>query len=205
MPDPTSYFAHETATIDDGAEIGAGSKIWHYSHVCGGARIGRDCVFGQNAYVAPGVTVGDGVRVQNNVSLYTGVVVEDDVFLGPSCVLTNVVNPRSHVSRKDEFRATVIRRGATIGANATVVCGTEIGAYAFIGAGATVTRDVPAFAQVVGVPARQVAWRCRCGERLEAPVDADGWSARCEVCGTEYAARDGRVEVEAAPGEVRAD
>ncbi len=195
MSNDAAYYAHPTATIDEGAEIGAGTKIWHYSHVSGGARIGRDCVFGQNAFVAPGVAVGDGVRVQNNVSLYTGVVIEDDVFLGPSCVLTNVMNPRSHVSRKDEFRSTVLRRGATIGANATVVCGTEIGAYAFVGAGATVTRDVAAFAQVVGVPARRVGWRCRCGERLDAPAEASGWTARCPACETSYIAEDDRVRI----------
>lgn len=196
MSNDAAYYAHPTATIDDGAEIGAGTKIWHYSHVSSGARIGRDCVFGQNAFVAPGVAVGDGVRVQNNVSLYTGVVIEDDVFLGPSCVLTNVMNPRSHVSRKDEFRATVLRRGATIGANATVVCGTEIGAYAFVGAGATVTRDVAAFAQVVGVPARRVGWRCRCGERLDAPAEASGWRATCAACATSYVAEDDRVRID---------
>ena len=179
-------FSHPTATVDEDAEVGPGTKIWHYSHISSGARIGAGCSFGQNSFVASGVVVGDGVRVQNNVSLYDGVVIEDDVFLGPSCVLTNVINPRSHVSRKDEYRATRLRRGCSIGANATVVCGSEVGRYAFVGAGAVVTRDVPAFAQVVGTPAKQNAWRCQCGEKLLLGVDAVGASVGCARCGATY-------------------
>lgn len=187
--DVPAPFAHPTATIDEGAVLGAGTKVWHYSHICSGAKIGARCVFGQNTYVAPGVVVGDGVKVQNNVSLYTGVIVEDDVFLGPSCVLTNVVNPRSHVERKDEFRTTRLRRGATIGANATVVCGVELGTFSLVGAGAVVTSDVPAFAQVVGAPARIVGWRCQCGEKLARTI-AEGISLTCSACGATYEGDD---------------
>lgn len=187
----TDYFAHESATIDAGAEIGADTKIWHYSHVCTGARIGARCSFGQNAFVAGGVVIGEGVRVQNNVSLYDGVIVEDDVFLGPSCVLTNVFNPRSHVSRKEEYRPTILRTGCSIGANATIVCGAEVGRFAFVGAGAVVTRDVPAFAQVVGTPAKQNGWRCQCGEKLSLPLEGVGAEEACERCGAVY-----RVEAE---------
>jgi len=192
MTDPQDLpdaWAHATATIDDGATMGPGTKVWHYSHISSGARIGARCVFGQNTYVAPGVEIGDGVKVQNNVSLYTGVIVEDDVFLGPSCVLTNVVNPRSHVERKDEFRTTRLRRGATIGANATVVCGVELGTFSLVGAGAVVTRDVPAYAQVIGTPARIVGWRCHCGEKLAREI-AGGLALTCDACGATYAADD---------------
>lgn len=161
-----AHHQHPTACVDEGAIIGDDTRVWHFAHVSAGARVGRRCVLGQNVYVAPGVTVGDGVRVQNNVSLYTGVTVEDEVFLGPSCVFTNVANPRAAFPRKHDFRPTVIRRGATVGANATVVCGHEIGAYAMVGAGAVVTRDVPPHALVVGVPARRIGWVCTCGERL---------------------------------------
>lgn len=150
-----AYTVHPSAIVDAGAQVGAGSKIWHFCHVSSGAVIGEHCSFGQNCYVADGVTVGNGVKVQNNVSLYTGVIVEDDVFLGPSCVLTNVINPRAAVSRRDEYKTTLIKKGATIGANATIICGVTIGEYAFIAAGAVVTRDVPAFALMKGVPARQ--------------------------------------------------
>jgi UDP-2-acetamido-3-amino-2,3-dideoxy-glucuronate N-acetyltransferase len=145
---------HGSAVVDDGAEIGEGTRIWHFAHVMSGARIGRNCVIGQNVFVSGGVVLGDNVKVQNNVSLYDGVVCEDDVFLGPSCVFTNVINPRSFISRKDEYRPTVVRRGATVGANATVVCGVTIGEYAMIGAGTVVTRDVPPYALVVGNPGR---------------------------------------------------
>ena len=183
MADP---FVHASAVVDAGASIGTETKVWHFCHIMSGAQVGTDCVLGQNVMVGPGVRIGNGVKVQNNVSLYTGTTIEDDVFLGPSCVLTNVVNPRSHVSRKHESKSTLLRRGATIGANATVVCGTEIGRYAFVGAGAVVTRDVPAFAQVVGTPARIVAWRCQCGERLPLAVDAVDSDAACEHCGASY-------------------
>ena len=160
------YVAHPTAVIDEGAEIGDGTRIWHFCHVMPGARIGRGCSFGQNCYVASGVTIGANVKVQNNVSLYEGVVLEDDVFVGPSAVFTNVHNPRSAFPRKDEYRSTVVEAGASIGANATVVCGHRIGRGAFVGAGAVVTRDVPAHALVAGVPAVRIGWVCPCGERL---------------------------------------
>ena len=149
-----SFFVHETACVDDGALVGPGTKIWHFAHVMSGARIGRDCIFGQNTHVASDVVIGDNVKVQNNVSIYTGTIIEDDVFLGPSCVLTNVMNPRSQVTRRDLYERTVLRRGATVGANATIVCGVEIGRYAFIAAGSVVTRDVPDYALVAGVAAR---------------------------------------------------
>ncbi|HEX5818768.1 MAG TPA: acyltransferase [Gemmatimonadales bacterium] len=176
------YFAHESAYIDDGAVIGKGTKIWHFSHVMPGAVIGERCNLGQNVVVMPGTTLGDNVKVQNNVSIYEGVTLEDDVFCGPSCVFTNVINPRSHVSRKAEYKPTLVRRGATIGANATVVCGVTLGAYCFVGAGAVVTADVLPHALVVGVPARRVGWMCRCGERL--PLQ-DG-RGTCAACGAGY-------------------
>ncbi len=181
-------FVHDTAVVDDGAQVGALTKIWHFVHVCGGARIGECCVLGQNVFVAPGVVVGDRVKVQNNVSLYAGVQVGDDVFLGPSCVFTNVNNPRAHVERKTEFRPTRLGRGCTVGANATVVCGHDIGEYAFVAAGAVVTRDVPAYALVVGTPARARGWMCRCGERL--PSEGE---VTCVRCGARYRVGDGVV------------
>jgi UDP-2-acetamido-3-amino-2,3-dideoxy-glucuronate N-acetyltransferase len=179
MPD---YFAHESSYVDDGAVIGRGTKIWHFSHVMPGAVIGERCNLGQNVVVMGGTRLGDNVKVQNNVSIYEGVTLEDDVFCGPSCVFTNVATPRSHVSRKAEYQPTLVRRGATIGANATVVCGTTLGEYSFIGAGAVVTEDVPAFALMVGVPARRIGWMCQCGVRLEAA----GGMAVCGACGARY-------------------
>jgi UDP-2-acetamido-3-amino-2,3-dideoxy-glucuronate N-acetyltransferase len=179
MPD---YFAHDSAYVDDGARIGAGTKVWHFCHILPGAVIGERCNLGQNVVVMGGTRIGNNVKIQNNVSIYEGITLEDDVFCGPSCVFTNVVNPRSHVSRKHEYRPTRVRRGATIGANATVVCGVTIGEYAFVGAGAVVTSDVADFALVLGVPARHAGWMCRCGERLRVA----GGAARCEACGTEY-------------------
>ncbi|MGC9451539.1 MAG: acyltransferase [Oceanipulchritudo sp.] len=181
MPD-TQPFIHPSSVIDEGAKIGEGTRVWHFCHISGGCSIGTHCSFGQNCYIAPGVVVGNGVKVQNNVSLYTGVIVEDDVFLGPSCVLTNVVNPRAAVSRKDEYKQTLIRRGATIGANATIVCGVTIGEYAFIAAGAVVTKDVPAYALMKGVPARRTSWMSRHGVQLE----FKSGFARCEVSKTTY-------------------
>jgi UDP-2-acetamido-3-amino-2,3-dideoxy-glucuronate N-acetyltransferase len=160
------YFAHPTAVIDDGCEIGEGVKIWHFSHIMAGCKIGDGCNFGQNVVVSPKVILGKNVRVQNNVSIYEGVICEDDVFLGPSMVFTNVINPRSAVSRKHEYLQTVVRRGASIGANATIVCGNEIGEYAFIGAGAVITKPVPAYALVVGNPAKQIGWMSEFGHRL---------------------------------------
>jgi len=178
------YFAHESAYVDEGAEIGEGTKIWHFAHVMKGAKIGKNCIFGQNTNVAGGVIVGDNVKVQNNVSIYTGTVIEDDVFLGPSCVLTNVTNPRSQVNRHGLYETTIIRRGATVGANATIVCGIEIGRYAFIGAGAVVAKNVPDYAMIVGVPARRIAWVSRHGLPLRNP-DADGVMT-CPESGLRY-------------------
>jgi UDP-2-acetamido-3-amino-2,3-dideoxy-glucuronate N-acetyltransferase len=163
-----SYFKHESSYVDEPCEIGEGTKIWHFSHVMSGSTIGARCILGQNVLVASGVVIGDNVKIQNNVSLYTGVTLEDDVFCGPSCVFTNVINPRSQIIRKDEYRPTVVRRGATIGANATVVCGIAIGRYAFVAAGAVVHTDVPDYALMAGVPARQKAWMSRHGHRLTA-------------------------------------
>ena len=162
----TSHFVHESSYVDDGCSIGAGTRIWHFCHVLEGARIGRDCNIGQNVMIGPGVEVGDGCKIQNNVSVYPGVTLGDGVFCGPSCVFTNVVNPRAEVERKDEFRPTPVGDGATIGANATIVCGHTIGSYAFVGAGSVVTADVPAHALVVGLPARQIGWVSHAGERL---------------------------------------
>ena len=161
------YFAHETAVIDEGARIGRGTKIWHFSHIMGGSSIGENCNLGQNVLVSPEVTLGKNVKVQNNVSIYTGVICEDDVFLGPSMVFTNVVNPRSAVQRRDQYMETLVGKGATIGANATIICGNNIGKFAFIGAGAVVTREVKAYALVTGNPARQTGWMSEYGQKLE--------------------------------------
>ncbi len=173
---------HPTAIVDDGAEIGDGTNIWHWAHICSGAKIGKNCSFGQNVFVGNRVVVGNNVRVQNNVSIYDDVTLEDDIFCGPSMVFTNVINPRSHVPRKNEYRPTLVRRGASIGANATIVCGYVIGLYAFIGAGSVVTRDVPDFALVVGNPARRMGWVCQCGVRLPGEVG----EAVCSECGCRY-------------------
>ena len=185
------FYAHPSAVIDDGCEIGAGTKIWHFCHVMANTRIGEDCSLGQNVFVASGVTLGDNVKIQNNVSIYTGVVCEDDVFLGPSMVFTNVLNPRSGVNRKNEYQKTTVGRGASIGANATIVCGHSIGAYAFIGAGAIVTRDVPAYALIVGNPGRQTGWMSEYGERLH--FDNQG-IAVCPGSGERYVLADGKVQ-----------
>jgi UDP-2-acetamido-3-amino-2,3-dideoxy-glucuronate N-acetyltransferase len=160
------YFKHESAYVDDGCVIGAGTKIWHFSHIMSNCTIGESCNIGQNVVISPDVKLGRNVKIQNNVSVYTGVICEDDVFLGPSMVFTNVINPRSAVSRKDEYRPTILRRGASIGANATIVCGNEIGEYALIGAGSVITKPVPAYAPVVGNPARQIGWVSEYGHRL---------------------------------------
>ena len=183
-----SAFVHESAYVDDGATIGAGTKVWHFCHVLGGAVIGERSSLGQNVVVMNGTRVGNNVKIQNNVSIYEGVELEDDVFCGPSMVFTNVMNPRSHVSRKNEYRRTLVKRGASIGANATIVCGSTLGEYAFIGAGAVVSKDVPAYALMVGVPARRVGWMCQCGERL--PASGAG---TCAACGSTYEASDGGV------------
>jgi len=168
---------HESSYVDDGVELGDGTQIWHFCHVMAGSRIGRGCRIGQNVVIGPRATVGDNVKIQNNVSVYEGVTLEDDVFCGPSMVFTNVVNPRAHVPRRDEFRPTLVRRGATLGANCTILCGTTIGPFAFVAAGAVVTRDVKPYALVAGVPARQIGWMSEHGERLALPVEGSEASA----------------------------
>jgi UDP-2-acetamido-3-amino-2,3-dideoxy-glucuronate N-acetyltransferase len=187
----TAPFVHESAYVDAGAVVGPGTRIWHFCHVMPGAVIGERCSLGQNVVVMPGTRIGHNVKIQNNVSIYEGVELEDDVFCGPSMVFTNVINPRSHVSRRSEYQRTLVRRGASIGANATIVCGVELGAYAFVGAGAVVTADVRPYALVVGVPARQVGWVCQCGERLP-----DGDAPRCTACGSAYRLEDGHLHPE---------
>lgn len=186
---------HPSAIVDAGATLGAGTRVWHFSHVCAGARIGPGCSLGQNVFVADDVCIGAGVKIQNNVSLYDAVTLEDEVFVGPSAVFTNVLNPRAAVPRKAEYRRTLVRRGASLGANCTVVCGVTIGAHAFVAAGAVVTRDVPDFALVAGVPARRTGWMSRHGERLR--FDATG-RASCPATGEHYLLEDGRVRLLAA-------
>ena len=207
-------FIHESSYVDDGASVGDGTKIWHFCHVMPGAVIGERCSLGQNVVVMPGTRIGNNVKIQNNVSIYEGVELEDDVFCGPSMVFTNVINPRSAVSRKHEYQRTLVRRGATIGANATVICGVTLGEYAFVGAGAVVTTDVKSFALVTGVPARQVGWMCRCGEKLpdtgnrEPGTDAPAKhgsrfpvpdSLTCSACGTNYERDDDTLRLAEAP------
>ena len=173
------YFAHESAVIDVNCSIGRGTKIWHFSHIMSGAKIGKDCNIGQNVVISPEVVLGDRCKVQNNVSIYTGVICEDEVFLGPSMVFTNIINPRSAIIRKDQYAKTIVRKGASIGANATIVCGFEIGEYAFIGAGAVVNHNIPDHALVVGNPAKQIGWACQCGERLTHDL-------KCQTCQRRY-------------------
>lgn len=184
------YFSHDTAVIDDHCVIGKGTKIWHFTHIMSGCRIGENCNFGQNVVVSPDVVLGNNVKVQNNVSIYTGVICEDDVFLGPSMVFTNVTNPRSGVNRRGMYEPTLVKKGATIGANSTIVCGVTLGQYCFIGAGAVVTRDVPPYALVVGNPARQVGWMSEYGQRLR--FDENGIAA-CPESGEKYKLADGSV------------
>ncbi|MEW5829613.1 MAG: DapH/DapD/GlmU-related protein [Chloroflexota bacterium] len=188
----TDFFAHESSFVDEGAEIGEGTRIWHFCHIMPHARIGKNCSLGQNVMVASQVVIGDNVKIQNNVSVYTGVILEDDVFLGPSMVFTNVINPRSHVNRKDEYQTTWVKRGASIGANVTVVCGVTLGSYCFIGAGSVVTRDIPDFALVYGSPARVRGWMCRCGTKLDFVSEAEKLLAVCQNCGERYQ-KDGQV------------
>ena len=186
------YTVHESSYVDDGARIGPGTKIWHFCHVMSNAVIGERCNIGQNVVISPDVVLGNNVKVQNNVSIYTGVILEDDVFCGPSMVFTNVVNPRSHVVRRDEYRRTLVRRGASLGANCTVVCGHTIGCYAFIGAGAVVTKDVPDYALILGNPGRVCGWMCECGVKLSAGATPPA-SATCTVCGYRYATVGGQL------------
>jgi len=176
---------HPSAIVDEGAQLGEGCRVWHFAHISAGARIGRGCSFGQGVYVGNDVQIGDNVKVQNNVSVYDAVTLEDDVFCGPSMVFTNVFNPRSAVVRKNEYRRTLIQRGATLGANSTIVCGTTVGPHAFVGAGAVISRDVPAFALMVGVPARRIGWMSRHGERLALPASGHG-EAACPATGERY-------------------
>ncbi len=187
-----AYKAHETAIIDQGAEVGEGTRIWHWVHVSAGAKIGQQCSLGQNVYIGNRVSIGNNVKIQNNVSVYDNVTLEDDVFCGPSMVFTNVYNPRSAVSRKEEYRDTLIKKGVTLGANCTIVCGVTVGAHAFIGAGAVINRDVPDYALMVGVPAQQIGWMSEFGERLELPLQG---SARtiCRHTGINYILEDSRL------------
>lgn len=186
---------HQTSIVDEGARIGDGTRVWHWVHVCGGAVIGEGCSLGQNVFVGNRVTIGNNVKIQNNVSVFDDVHLEDDVFCGPSMVFTNVYNPRSAVPRKDEYRPTYIRRGATLGANCTIICGVEVGHYAFIGAGAVVNSDVPPYALMVGVPAKQIGWMSEHGQQLDLPLTGDG-HASCPATGKTYTLREGRVTAE---------
>ncbi len=191
-----NYFKHETAIIDTGAVIGDGTKIWHFTHVSGtGVQIGTNCSLGQNVYIGNNVALGNGVKIQNNVSVYEGVEIEDEVFCGPSMVFTNVINPRSHIVRKTEYKKTIVRRRATIGANATIVCGNEIGIFAFVAAGAVVTKDVKPYSLVAGVPARQISWICECGNRLPSEVEnTTAVNCSCADCGQTYRIENSKCE-----------
>lgn len=187
-----SFYQHETAIVDDGAQIGEGSRVWHFVHVCGGAKIGAGVSLGQNVFVGNKVTIGDRCKIQNNVSVYDNVHLEEGVFCGPSMVFTNVYNPRSLIERKDEYRDTVVKKGATLGANCTIVCGVTIGEFAFVGAGAVVNKDVPAYALMVGVPAKQIGWMSQYGEQLDLPLEGDG-ETKCSHTGDIYRLQDGKV------------
>lgn len=185
-----SYTVHSSAIVDSGAQIGFGSKVWHFTHVCAGAQVGRHCSLGQNVFIGNDVVIGNNVKIQNNVSVYDAVIIEDDVFCGPSMVFTNVYNPRSSIVRKDEYRKTLVKKGATLGANSTIICGTTIGEYAFIGAGSLVNRDVPNFALMVGVPAKQIGWMSRFGEKLKLPLSGES-EAYCANTQEHYILKDG--------------
>ena len=187
------YFIHETSIVESGVKIGSGTKIWHFSHILSNVTVGENCIFGQNVSVGPNVIIGNGCKVQNNVSIYQAVTLEDGVFCGPSCVFTNVNTPRAFIERKSEFLPTLVKKGATIGANATIVCGATIGKYALIGAGTLVKKDVPDYALVVGVPSRQVGWVCRCGEKLE-NFDTDK-RAKCRRCSSQYQQNGDQLDV----------
>lgn len=186
------YFVHESSYIDEPCEIGSGTKIWHFTHIMQNAQIGKNCNIGQNVVISPDVILGNNVKIQNNVSVYTGVICEDDVFLGPSCVFTNVINPRSFITRKDEYKTTLIKKGASIGANATIICGNTIGQYALIGAGAVVTKDVPDYTILAGNPGRTIGHVCQCGERL---TFNDG-QAQCQACSERYCLRADTVQTQ---------
>jgi len=190
----SDYQVHETAIVDEGAQIGSGSRVWQWVHVCGGAKIGSDVSLGQNVFVGNKVIIGDKCKIQNNVSVYDNVYLEEGVFCGPSMVFTNVYNPRSLVERKDEYRDTFVKKGATLGANCTIVCGTTVGAYAFVGAGAVVNKDVPPYALMVGVPARQIGWMSEYGEKLDLPVTGNAQTA-CQHTGQKYQLKDSQVFV----------
>lgn len=191
----TDISIHPSAIVDAGATLGAGTRVWHWVHICGGAKIGRDCSFGQNVFVGNDVAIGNNCKVQNNVSIYDAVTLEDDVFCGPSMVFTNVHNPRAAVTRKNEYRRTTVKKGATLGANCTIVCGVTVGEYAFVGAGAVITRDVPAYALMAGVPARQIGWMSEFGERLSLPLAGEG-EAICAQSGNRYILKNNHVSVE---------
>jgi UDP-2-acetamido-3-amino-2,3-dideoxy-glucuronate N-acetyltransferase len=190
-----SITVHPSAIVDEGAQIGFGSRVWHFAHVCGGAKIGERCSLGQNVFVGNDVMIGNNVKIQNNVSVYDAVTIEDDVFCGPSMVFTNVYNPRSAVTRKDEYLKTLIKKGATLGANSTIVCGTTVGEYAFVGAGAVINKDVPDFALMVGVPAKQIGWMSRYGDRLALPLKGNAETI-CPHSGQRYILRNGFCNVE---------
>jgi len=191
----TDYFCHASAIVDEGSQIGANTKVWHFSHVMAGAVIGEKCSLGQNVFVGNDVKIGNNVKIQNNVSIYDAITLEDDVFCGPSMVFTNVINPRSHIIRKHEYKKTLVKKGATLGANSTILCGNTIGRFAFVGAGSVVTNDVPDFALVLGVPGRVAGWMCACGVRL--PADATpSDNTTCETCGQKYRAQKGALTLE---------
>lgn len=194
MSTEKKYFVHESSFIDDDVEIGEGTKIWHFSHILKNTKIGNNCVISQNVMIGPDVTIGDRCKVQNNVSIYKGVILEDEVFCAPSCVFTNVYTPRAFIERKNEFRTTLVQKGATIGANATIVCGSTIGKYALVGAGAVVTKDIPNYALVVGVPAKQIGWVCKCGVPLSRELEI-GNELLCENCASRYVLQSGRLEI----------
>lgn len=184
MQKKKEYFVHQSAYIDKDARIGKGTKVWHFSHIMKNSKIGKNCILGQNVFIGPNVKIGNSVKIQNNVSVYEGVEIEDDVFCGPSVVFTNVINPRAFIERKKEFRKTLVKKGATIGANATIICGVTVGSYSFIGAGAVVTKDVPDYGLVVGMPARQKGWACRCGTILKRTKKGNIFI--CDSCGDKY-------------------
>ncbi len=188
------YFVHESSYVDDGVEIGEGTKIWHFCHIMGNTKIGKDSSFGQNCVVGPNVTVGNNVKVQNNVSIYDGVEIEDDVFCGPSMVFTNVINPRSHISRKHEYKKTLLKKGSTVGANATIVCGHNLGKYSFVGSGSVVTKNIPDYAMVYGNPARIKGWMCQCGVKLaDGEKQEENKELSCRECGCKYVFKDGKM------------